>query len=103
MGHYTRGNAELCLIGVKGKLKRQSTSVYQILEAEIMQHSRKPDEARKRIVELYGDLPRIEMFARNRSNGWDVWGNETDKFEEEKGKEIFNNSFPQQTLFGDGM
>lgn len=100
MGHYTRGNAELCLIGVKGKLKRKSTSVYQILEAEIKQHSQKPDEARKRIVELYGDLPRIELFARNRSEGWDVWGNEIDKFEN-KGGEIFNKSFPPQTLFGD--
>jgi N6-adenosine-specific RNA methylase IME4 len=46
-------------------------------------------------------LPRIELFARNKAEGWDAWGDETDKFEEEKGREIFNNSFPTQSLFGD--
>ena len=41
-----------------------------------MEHSRKPDTVRKRIVELVGDLPRIELFAREKPDGWDVWGNE---------------------------
>ena len=40
------------------------------------EHSKKPDEARKRIVQLCGDLPRIELFARQKTPGWDVWGNE---------------------------
>ena len=39
-------------------------------------HSKKPDEARDRIVELIGDVPRIELFARQTTPGWDVWGNE---------------------------
>jgi N6-adenosine-specific RNA methylase IME4 len=102
MGHYTRGNAELCLIGTKGKLKRKSASVYQIVEAEIKQHSQKPPIIRDKIVELYGALPRIELFARNTVEGWDCWGNETEKFSSDfKEGEIFNNSFHQQTLFGD--
>lgn len=46
------------------------------------EHSRKPDEARDKIVELFGDLPRIELFARNKTEGWDVWGNEVDKEDE---------------------
>lgn len=76
MGHYTRGNAELCLIATKGKIKRINNSVYQIIEAEIQHHSKKPDIVRDKIVELVGDLPRIELFARNKTEGWDVWGNE---------------------------
>ena len=43
-----------------------------------MEHSKKPDEVRNRIVELCGDLPRIELFAREKTSGWDVWGNEVE-------------------------
>ncbi len=39
-------------------------------------YSKKPDEVRDRIVELFGDLPRIELFARQHADGWDCWGNE---------------------------
>ena len=77
MGYYTRSNAEICLLGVKGKpLKRLSHSVRQILDNKIEEHSKKPNEARNRIVELFGDLPRIELFARQYAEGWDCWGNE---------------------------
>ena len=44
--------------------------------SHIEEHSKKPDEARRRIVELMGDLPRIELFARQKADGWDAWGNE---------------------------
>ena len=40
------------------------------------EHSKKPDEARRRIEALMGDVPRIELFARQATPGWDVWGNE---------------------------
>lgn len=43
-----------------------------------MQHSKKSDEIRDRIVELCGDLPRIELFARETTEGWDCLGNEID-------------------------
>jgi len=77
MGYYTRANAELCLLFTKGKpLPRQSKSVRQICDARIERHSKKPDEIRERIVELFGDVPRIELFARQKTEGWDVWGNE---------------------------
>lgn len=77
MGYYTRSNAEICLLGIKGKpLKRISHSVRQILDSKIEEHSKKPDEVRDRIVELFGDLPRIELFARQICEGWDCWGNE---------------------------
>lgn len=77
MGHYTRGNAELCLIGIKGKgLKRIVSNVSQIVESEIRKHSQKPDEVRDKIEQLYGNLPRIELFARGNIENWDCWGDE---------------------------
>jgi N6-adenosine-specific RNA methylase IME4 len=76
LGYWTRANAEICLIATKGKPKRVSKSVPQICDARIMEHSKKPTEIRGRIVDLCGDLPRIELFARQYAEGWDCWGNE---------------------------
>lgn len=77
LGYYTRANAEYCLIATKGKvLERKSRSVSSVIISHIERHSKKPDEVRKRIVELYGDRPRIELFAREYSDGWDCFGNE---------------------------
>lgn len=76
MGYWTRSNAELCILATKGNPKRLSASVHQVIMSHIERHSKKPDETRKRIVDLMGDLPRIELFARNTTPGWDVWGDE---------------------------
>ena len=76
MGYWTRANAELCVIATKGNPKRQSCGVHQIIMSPVEEHSKKPDEARKRIVELIGDVPRIELFERQSTDGWDAWGNE---------------------------
>ena len=78
MGYWTRANAELCIMATKGHPKRQSSSVHQVIMSHVEEHSKKPDEARSRIVQLVGDLPRIELFARQSPEGWDVWGNEVD-------------------------
>jgi hypothetical protein len=78
LGRWTRGNTEPCLLAVKGKPKRISASVGQLIFSPITRHSEKPDAVRDRIVELMGDLPRIELFARNRADGWDAWGNEVE-------------------------
>jgi len=79
MGYYTRANSEDCLLATKGKpLPRLSKSVRQVINEKIREHSRKPDEAKKRIVQLFGDLPRIELFARQKTEGWDSWGNEVE-------------------------
>ncbi len=76
-GYYTRSNNEICLLATKGKiLKRISRSVRQIVFSKIEKHSKKPDVVRDRIVELFGNLPRIELFARQRADGWDCFGNE---------------------------
>ena len=76
MGNWTRANAELCLLATKGKPKRVSASVHSVIDTTIEEHSKKPDVVRKKIVKLCGDLPRIELFARQKTQGWDVWGNE---------------------------
>ena len=78
LGYWTRGNAEICLLAVKGHPKRKSASVHQLIVSPIEQHSKKPDEARKKIVELMGDVPRLELFAREAKPGWAVWGNEVE-------------------------
>lgn len=75
-GSWSRSNAELCLLGFKGKMKRESASIRQVVYSPVRKHSQKPDEIRDYIVSLCGDLPRVEMFARQKFPGWDVWGNE---------------------------
>lgn len=80
MGAWTRANAEVCLLGISKKTKARqcvkSHAVHQIVEAAVEQHSKKPDEVRDRILDLLGELPRIELFARQTCEGWDCWGNE---------------------------
>jgi len=78
-GNYTRANAEIVVLGKKGKgLQRKSKKVHQIIDSPVDQkfHSRKPDIVRSRIIELFGDVSRIELFARTKVHGWDVWGND---------------------------
>ncbi len=96
MGHWTRSNSEPCYLGIRGKPERLSAGVRQIVEwaedpesqPEVLKaprprkdgvviHSAKPAIVRDRIVELCGDLPRIELFARGDvPEGWHSWGNE---------------------------
>jgi N6-adenosine-specific RNA methylase IME4 len=76
MGYWTRANPEQCLLATKGNPKRVSKAVRQLIISKRQEHSKKPDEIRDRIVELCGDIPRIELFARTRCKGWDSYGDE---------------------------
>ena len=76
MGYWTRSNNEICLLATKGKPKRLGKDIHQVVVSKIENHSKKPDIIKDRIVELCGDVPRIELFARQKTKGWDVWGNE---------------------------
>ena len=76
LGNWTRSNSELCLIATKGSIERKDASISQIIYEPIQEHSKKPDIVRKKIIQLVGDLPRIELFARQKVDGWDSWGNE---------------------------
>lgn len=80
-GYYTRSNSEDCLLFLKGRMKRVSASVHSVISLPIEAHSKKPDEARNRIVKLFGDIPRVELFARQRHEGWHAWGNEVESDE----------------------
>jgi len=77
MGRYTRGNPEIVLLGTKGKgVSRIDNSIPNLQIHRIAEHSKKPEKIRQAIVSLCGDLPRIELFAREKTEGWDVWGDE---------------------------
>jgi site-specific DNA-methyltransferase (adenine-specific) len=78
VGMWTRKNPEMCLLATIGKPKRVSAGVRQLQRHKIREHSRKPDEIRDAIVELCGDVPRVELFCRHPAEGWDVWGNEVE-------------------------
>ncbi len=76
IGWYTKSNCECCLIGVKGKPHKESNGVSSVVISPREEHSKKPDAVREKIVEFSGDIPRIELFARQYADGWDCWGNE---------------------------
>lgn len=76
LGRWTRGNTEPCLIAVKGKPARVNNSIGQLIFEPLGEHSSKPSITRTKITDLMGDLPKIELFARQQANGWDCWGNE---------------------------
>ena len=79
MGYWTRQEAEICHLFKRGKPKRISKSVRQMINAPRREHSRKPDEQYGRIEALCGG-PRLELFARQQREGWQSWGNQTDMF-----------------------
>lgn len=80
IGCWTMKNCEMVLLGTRGKPLRlkKVRNVKQLVEAVRRKHSQKPQEIRDRIVELCGDIPRVELFARDVPAGWDVWGNEVE-------------------------
>jgi N6-adenosine-specific RNA methylase IME4 len=80
LGAWTLKNYELCLLGTKGRMRKHKkiNNIYQKVEAERTKHSKKPKQVRTNIELLLGNLPRIELFAREKTEGWDVWGNEVE-------------------------
>jgi N6-adenosine-specific RNA methylase IME4 len=81
LGYHTRSGAEQCWLAIRGKgYQRQAMGVEQVLHAPIREHSRKPDEFITRVERLVGDVPRLELFARERQPGWAAWGDQIDHF-----------------------
>lgn len=78
LGYWTRGNPEICLLATKGKISRCSNMVANLTIEHIKGHSEKPAVVREKIVRLMGDLPRIELFARKKVEGWDAVGYDID-------------------------
>lgn len=79
-GYTTRHNAEFCLLAKRGKPKRLSKKVHEIILAPRREHSRKPDEVFDRIEE-YTSGPYLELFSRKSRPGWQHWGDESGKFD----------------------
>jgi N6-adenosine-specific RNA methylase IME4 len=75
---YTLKSTELCIVGIKGRLRniKAINNVKGLVFAERTKHSKKPSKIRDLISEWCGNKPRIELFARERVDGWDSWGNE---------------------------
>lgn len=94
IGLYTRPSVELCLLGMRGKLEVKSHGVGQVIRARRGPHSRKPDQQYDLIERLFGDLPRIELFARREIVGWDCrglqvgGGAEPSESQDEKNEEV---------------
>jgi site-specific DNA-methyltransferase (adenine-specific) len=80
LGAWTMKNYEVCLFGTRGAMQKHKkvNNIYQKVVAERTKHSRKPQEVRRKIKAIFGDIPAIELFARQKTEGWDVWGNEVD-------------------------
>jgi len=78
VGYYAKSNTEICLLGTRGKVNIESNGVSSNVFAVRKEHSRKPDEIRNRIVSLFGDYPRVELFARYPADGWEQVGNGLD-------------------------
>lgn len=79
LGYWTRQEAEVCLLFTKGRPRRKSRAVRQVIRAPRREHSRKPDETYAGIEALVAG-PYLELFARTRRRGWESWGDEADTF-----------------------
>ena len=78
IGKWNVKQCEICLLATKGTAHKlmKSFKERQYIEHLKEEHSKKPAEIRNRIVGMLGDVPRIELFARQTVEGWDCWGNE---------------------------
>ena len=75
LGFWFRGQVEVCLFGVRGKIKAFRCQSPNFIQTKVRKHSQKPDEMYG-LIESLGIDPKIELFARNRRQGWDTWGNQ---------------------------
>jgi N6-adenosine-specific RNA methylase IME4 len=85
MGYHTRSGMELCLLATRGSgVPRRDATIKQVIFEPRTEHSVKPKIVYNLITRLYGNVPRVELFARNTWEGFDAWGNEVEntiKFE----------------------
>ena len=82
MGAYTMSQCEFVLVGKKGKIpKKELNNIKQFLSKKATTHSTKPEEVSDRIHSIFPNLDKIELFARRKKEGWDVFGNEVEGIE----------------------
>ena len=76
LSQYTRKSCEFCFIGRKGEKIVNDSNVDQFISESKKEHSKKPRVVRERILQMCGNISRIELFSRDKIEGWDCWGNE---------------------------
>jgi N6-adenosine-specific RNA methylase IME4 len=77
MGFWFRGQVEMCLLGVRGKVKAFRIQKPNFIQSKVRKHSQKPDEVRE-LIDMTGLSPKLELFARERAPGWDAMGFDID-------------------------
>jgi len=77
MGYWFRGQVEMCLLGVRGKVKAFHIQKCNFVQSKVRKHSRKPDEVRE-LIDMTGLSPKLELFARGQTPGWDAMGYDID-------------------------
>lgn len=78
MGYYTRANDEPCLLAVKGNMPVARHDISALIYSPVREHSQKPEDQYRKIETLYPNKRYLELFARSRRQGWDVFGNEVE-------------------------
>jgi len=80
VGAWTMKNCEICLLAFKGKMlkHKKCNNIFQLINAERTINSKKPHEARIRIEMIFPNLSKIELFARDKTEGWDVFGDQVE-------------------------
>ena len=79
MGSWLRMQCEFCLVGIKGKPFWNNTTYRDIITSPRREHSRKPDEFFDMVANITAGR-RLEYFSREKRDGWEIFGNDTDKF-----------------------
>ncbi len=81
-GYALRSASEPYLIGIRGHMQKdRARNVRTVIEAQVREHSRKPDEAYHAAREIAPSGPAFDLFSRQTREGWTAWGNETGKFD----------------------
>jgi len=78
LGYWFRGQVEVCLFGIKGNIKAFRCQRPNFIQTKARKHSQKPDELYGLIESLNLD-PKIELFCRNKRQGWDSFGDQVTK------------------------
>lgn len=81
VGFYFRNTTEIILFGIRGRMRTLSPGRKQvnILRTQKQEHSRKPDEQYE-IIQQCSPGPYLEIFARGKRPGWDVFGNQAEEY-----------------------
>jgi N6-adenosine-specific RNA methylase IME4 len=79
MGSWFRMQCEFCLVGIKGKPYWNNTKFSEIIEEKRREHSRKPEKFYQLVNEICAGS-KLEYFSREKREGWDIFGNDINKF-----------------------